>query len=545
MVDSSVRAAVYLRISLDREMDGLAIDRQREACLRIAEARGWHVVEQYVDQSKSATDKTKQRPAYDRMVDAYRRDEFDAIIAYDLDRLTRQPRQLEDWIDAAQERGLLLVTANGEADLTTDAGRLFARLKAAVARSEVERKSARQASAQRQRAEQGRAPKGMRPLGYTTSGEVLPHEATAVAAIYAAFGLGTSLRAIAAALSGITGDHIPQTVPALPRHSRTVAIERNARRTAENKNLPKEQRRSLRSVPDDAAWSPSTVLGILRNPRYAGYSTYTPKTQQPDGGKRRSWRAAILRDETGEPVPGQWDSLVDEGTWLAVQDRLDDAQRITNRVGTERRHIGSGLFLCGVCDAPVRAHSQRYRCAGHIMRSREQIDMFVLTAVHARLARPDLADLLPCFDEPRIKEIKAEIGHHRAKIARTQQDYDDDAIEGRDLMRVREREELAIAALEAERVRLTASGMASVVLGAHDPAMTFDAADLGAQRTIISALCEVRLLPHPRGVKKFNSDTVQIAWRLRSLDPHQDQDQTATGAPPVPLEGVGGTRGTR
>lgn len=90
---------------------------------------------------------------------------WDALIVYDLDRLTRQPRQLEDWIDAAEGRSLQLVTTNGVADLTTDGGRLFARIKLAVARGEVERQSARQTRAQQQRAEQGRPAKGVRPTG--------------------------------------------------------------------------------------------------------------------------------------------------------------------------------------------------------------------------------------------------------------------------------------------------------------------------------------------------------------------------------------------
>ena len=148
MTSTPVRAAVYLRISLDRNMDGLAIDRQREACLRIAKDRGWQVVEEYVDQSKSATDKTKKRPDYDRMVADFQAGRFDAIICWDLDRLTRQPRQLEDWIDAAEDSGLELVTANGEADLATDGGRMYARIKAAVASGEVDRKSVRQSVAQ-------------------------------------------------------------------------------------------------------------------------------------------------------------------------------------------------------------------------------------------------------------------------------------------------------------------------------------------------------------------------------------------------------------
>ena len=199
------KAAIYLRISQDREMDGLAIDRQREQCEALAKYRQWEVVETYVDQSKSATDRTKVRPSYDRMVADYKAGAFDAIICYDLDRLTRQPRQLEDWIDAAELRGLALVTANGDADLSTDGGRMYARIKAAVARAEMERKGARQSAAQLQRAKQGRAPKGMRPYGYATSGDVISDEASNVKAIYELFtrpDKPESLRSLARALSG-------------------------------------------------------------------------------------------------------------------------------------------------------------------------------------------------------------------------------------------------------------------------------------------------------------------------------------------------------
>lgn len=507
-----IQAALYLRISMDREMDGLAIDRQRSDCVDIARARGWEVVREYVDQSKSATDKTKRRPGYDAMVADFDSGLFNAIICWDLDRLTRQPRQLEDWIDASEERGLRLVTANGEADLTTDGGRLFARVKAAVARSEVERKSARQSAAQAQRAAQGRAPKGMRPLGYTTAGETIAHEADAVRAVYEAFNSGASLRAITAALSGKDGDAIPVKVPALPRHTTTVAAERNAKREADNRLLPPQKQRTLRPIPADGGWSPSTVLGILRNPRYAGYATYTPRSTQPDGGRRRSWRASILRDDAGEPIYGQWTPIVDEGTWASVQDRLDAPERISNRVGTDRKHLGSGLFRCGNCGAPVRAHSSRYRCAGHIMRSREQIDVYVAATVRARLSRADLADLLPSRNQPRLSEIKEEVGRHRARIARAQRDYDAEIIEGRDLKRVRDREEAAITQLENERIGLTASASAAPVLGADDPAEAFDLADLGARRSVIDALCTVRLHPHPRGVKSFNAKSVSIDW---------------------------------
>ena len=334
-----VRAAIYLRISLDREMDGLAIERQREDCEKLARYRCWEVVETYVDQSKSATSRNVRRPRYEQMVSDYRAGAFEAIICYDLDRLTRQPRQLEDWIDAAETRGLILVTANGDADLSTDGGRMYARIKAAVAKGEVDRKSARQSRAQRQRAEQGRAPKGVRPLGYAINGDTIDREAEAVRAIYTAFLKGASLHAIARGLTGGTGPDVAEGLPVLPRHSYTLALERNARRT--------EEGLKERPVPPDNGWSASTVLGILRNARYAGYSVYSRKKdrQQPAGeSRRRALRDNIVKDEAGEPVLGTWEALVDADRWWTVQSMLDDPKRVTNRTGSNtRKHLGADL----------------------------------------------------------------------------------------------------------------------------------------------------------------------------------------------------------
>ena len=80
---------------------------------------------------------------------------IDAVVAWDLDRLYRQPRELEDLIDLADQKHLALATVGGEADLSTDNGRLFARIKGAVAKREIDRKCARQKRANQQRAEAG------------------------------------------------------------------------------------------------------------------------------------------------------------------------------------------------------------------------------------------------------------------------------------------------------------------------------------------------------------------------------------------------------
>ncbi|MHB0828956.1 MAG: recombinase family protein [Schaalia turicensis] len=137
-------------------------------------------METYTDQSVSTSDHIKKRPSYLRMAQDYKAGLLDAIICYGLDLLTRRPLELEDWIDRAKLRGVLLVTSNGDADLSSDGGRMCERIKAAVARAEVERKRVATISCTRATNATGRSPKSVRPMGYTTSGELIPCEAEAV-----------------------------------------------------------------------------------------------------------------------------------------------------------------------------------------------------------------------------------------------------------------------------------------------------------------------------------------------------------------------------
>jgi DNA invertase Pin-like site-specific DNA recombinase len=147
-----MEAAVYLRQSVDRYGDELAISRQREDCLKLCDQRGWSPHE-YVDNDTSAT--KGRRHAYEKMLDDIRAGHIGAVVVWDLDRLHRRPMELEHFIDLADEKHVALASIGGDADLSTDNGRLFARIKGAVARAEIERKSARMKRAARQRAEAG------------------------------------------------------------------------------------------------------------------------------------------------------------------------------------------------------------------------------------------------------------------------------------------------------------------------------------------------------------------------------------------------------
>ena len=194
-----MQAAIYLRQSEDRDGNKFAIDRQREDCDKLCAQRGWGTTE-YVDNDTSASN-GKPRPAYQRMLADIRAGVIDAVVAWDLDRLYRQPRELEDLIDLADQKHLALATVGGEVDLSTDNGRLFARIKGAVANSETDRKRARQKRANKQRAE-GRPPeplhRAVRVPARPTSRLILePAEAMMVRDAYSAILAGASLHTIA------------------------------------------------------------------------------------------------------------------------------------------------------------------------------------------------------------------------------------------------------------------------------------------------------------------------------------------------------------
>jgi len=168
-------AAIYARLSVDRDGTKVGIDTQLEDSRKLARERGWTVVAEYVDRNLTAADKLVKRPEYDRLVADFQMGRFSNLVCWDLDRLTRQPRQLEDWIDAAEDRGLRIVTANGEADLGTDGGRMYARIKAAVAKGETERASARQKRNKQSRRENGLWHGGTPPYGYRAeAGRLVP-----------------------------------------------------------------------------------------------------------------------------------------------------------------------------------------------------------------------------------------------------------------------------------------------------------------------------------------------------------------------------------
>ncbi|WP_424570821.1 recombinase family protein [Streptomyces sp. CH-036] len=162
------RVGIYVRISDDREGGGLGVKRQEDDCRLLAAALGWTVVEVYVDNDVSAADRRKIRKDYRRMLADIESGHIDAVISWHPDRMYRQPRELEDLIDLIEDNGIEIQTCKtGLIDLSTPAGRMNARIHAALAKYESEHKSERIRRKVEELVEAGKIHNsGHRPFGY-------------------------------------------------------------------------------------------------------------------------------------------------------------------------------------------------------------------------------------------------------------------------------------------------------------------------------------------------------------------------------------------
>lgn len=451
------KAAIYLRQSLDRYGDGLAVERQREDCERLCAAKGWEPY-YYCDNDTSAT--TGVRKQYRKMLADIASGYIGAVVVWDLDRLHRQPIELEQFMALADQMKTELATVTGDVDLSTDNGRLFARIKGAVARAEVERKSARQKRAMLQRAQAGRG-WGGRAFGYTREDKIERREANAVANAYKSVLHGESLGSIASAW--------------------------NAKGFVTAKGGNK--------------WSGQTVRRLLLNPRYAGILEYD-----------------------GTRYQGGWKPIVEEDLWNNVRLMLEHpGPRGTNsrkRTGMLTGIAKCGLcnHPMGVAtsgDQRTGKVRKMYSCKHDgcrgIHRSKERVDDYISEVVVERLSQPDAIELTrkPEFD---VIDLRAEMDvlHERR---RTIMDLiggglatEDDARDALDRLSKR------LGELNNELIDADSTQVFEGLIGAEDVQQVWDSTPLDRQRAVIDRLMVVVINPAPRG-KVFYHECIDIFWR--------------------------------
>ncbi|MGP5197207.1 recombinase family protein [Arthrobacter rhombi] len=444
------KAVLYLRISLDRSGEGLGVDRQRELCQRHAAYKGWEVVGEYVDNSVSATS-GKARPEYQRMIQDVEAGGIDVVVAWKLDRLTRRPIEIEEWIQLHESHGVNLATADGDLDLSTASGQTIAGILANIARGEMKSKSDRQKAAHAQRAAAGRPWSTVRMFGFEDDGVThRPEEAEAIRGMYSDLIAGVPQRRIARGLN---------------------------------------ERGILSSA--GKSWSQGTVRLLLMNPRNAG-----------------------LRARLGEVVgPGVWDPIVPEETYRVAVSKMDGPASGGGRArylltGLARCGVCGGPMKAGSTARGVR----QYMCtrAAHVGRNAERLEALVVGTVVGILSRPDARDLLTVRDGVDSAALAAEADVLRQRLDGLAVEFADGVLTGSQLAAVTARLRERIEGLEGQMRRSSAADALAPVLDSGEAAAdAWLKLDVYRQRAIVDALMVVRVNRSPRGAG-FRPECIEL-----------------------------------
>jgi hypothetical protein len=321
------------------------------------------------------------RPDWEAILTSLRRGECNALAVVDIDRATRDPRILEDLIDAVELYGVYVVSLTGNIDLSTDSGIDAARSLVNQRNSESRNTSRRVTDGKRRAARAGKKHGGPnRPFGW---------------------------RKDRITLNKRESGHIRKELPRIRVGLSPIAIAREWNQ----RKIP-----TVTGVP----WRAATVRNMYLRPRMCGMVVY---------------RGEIMKDESSNPVRGQWEPILTDEEYADVVRAWKPAEQSEHsRLGAKGRgyrtnHLLSPFVRCGKCNARMVGTSRRdprsqslveiYRCpskgqggCGGIGRVAEPIDDFITALViaeHERIETIKVEDLPPWPNEKELRDMELRI----------------------------------------------------------------------------------------------------------------------------------------
>jgi DNA invertase Pin-like site-specific DNA recombinase len=113
------RVGLYLRVSTAEQ----TVENQRQDLMRVAEQRGWDVVEEYVDHGISGAKGRDKRPAFDKLTRDTARGQLDMVAAWSIDRIGRSLAHLVEFMEELKAQGVGLYLHQQNLDSSTASGK--------------------------------------------------------------------------------------------------------------------------------------------------------------------------------------------------------------------------------------------------------------------------------------------------------------------------------------------------------------------------------------------------------------------------------------
>lgn len=464
-------AAIYTRISDDREGRELGVQRQRDDCTALAKRLGMKVHHIYEDNDIGASTRSrKPRPNYQALLTAARSGAFMTVIAYTSSRLTRRPREHEDLIELAEQHGIKFqYVASPSFDLNTSAGRRVARILAANDAGEAEDIAERVSRAARQRAERGEFHGGYAPFGYQKSDRATPIEPHPEHAQW----VREAVRRLLAgeSLYGICTDW-----------------NAKGRRTGRKRRKDRKE--------DATTWYPRTLKRVVTAAAIAGFREYD-----------------------GELHEAQWEAIVDRQDWERLRTTLTNPDRKLRdwTHGNARKYELSGLVYCATCKHVMvsmtasRLRGPSFICnrlstggCGQMRIAMRHLERYMEEQVFAVVDTPELRAALAARGHEATdqeKELRATIVRDEAALHRLTEDYDDGDIPRPEYRRRRARITERLDAAQRTLAQVTRARVAVTLPSGDELRAQWPNRDNAWKRTILSSVIErIEVSRHPAGV---------------------------------------------
>lgn len=349
-------AAIYTRVSSERQKEEGTIASQRAALLEYAQANEITVPPEWIFEDEGYSGAVLMRPALERLRDLVAEGQLELILVYAPDRLSRKYAYQVVLVEEFARHGVETKFIKSPSAQTPEE-RLLLQFQGMIAEYERAQIAERTRRGIRHRAKEGsvnvlsQAPYGYRYIRKTEHSQayftVDPTEAEIVRKIFELYTQpGWSIAAIARHLN--------------------------------------EQK--VRTRTGKGPWQTATLWGMLRNPAYQGQAAYgktqncpsqkLTRTTRQRGSSRHSSSKAVDRQQWIEiAVP----ALVDSQTFALAQERLAHNQQLSLR-NTKEPSLLQGLLVCAQCGYGLYRNStgkksqrrQYYRCGGADHRERLQ-----------------------------------------------------------------------------------------------------------------------------------------------------------------------------
>jgi site-specific DNA recombinase len=323
-----MKAAIYCRVSTeDQEREGTSLDSQLRACQDKAQQLGYEMSKDYTIR-ETYSGLSLDRPKLDQLRQWVRDKEVDVVVAYTLDRLSRDPVHFIILQEEIERSGVELILVTEDVD-SSDMGRLITYIKGFAAKLEAEKIKERTMRGKRERIKSGKLPTGRGVLyGYDYDKE---------------HGINVANEELD--IVKMIGQWLVQE---------GIFLNEACRRLME-KHIPAPK--------GGYRWSRGTLGRIMRNPAYAGKS-YAGKTRM-EGKKRVGIPEAdhVLIPNAVDRTAFTWEE------WEIIQRQLDRNRELSPR-NQKLTYLLSGRLFCKLCGRKyygVPVHGKPYyRCSGRV-----------------------------------------------------------------------------------------------------------------------------------------------------------------------------------